>query len=190
MKKIFTYSLGMSLLMSFAATTIMKAQTNMPAPTVKNPTSVRLFVSKYFNIGDNFNFNACVNAVVYAKFKITKYGKIDSLDISATGPIELRQALKKAVLTTDGLWKMTPEEKVHINEKTYLLPIVCHYQSGCFPGIIDSLPIKPDPTLLTKSKDADRMLRNSLYNMMKFEKSTHQTLKCIIITPVILGSMQ
>jgi len=165
-------------------------QVTMPALDVNRPEAIKGYVSKYFDPGDNFSFNACVNVVIYARYKISRAGKIDSLYVTSTGPLELRNALKKAILTTDGLWKMTDAEKRHVGETMYLLPVICYYQSGCFPGVIDSLPSKTDASLLIKSKQADNMLRNSLSNMMVFENGKFQTLNCVLISPIIFGSRQ
>jgi hypothetical protein len=198
MKNAFIYIVK-SLLILFIFDTAL-AQSPMPKLTIRRPEDIRIYISKFYNPGDKFKLNACVNVVVYAKFKITKKGKIDSLDISTTGPSEIREAFKKAILTTDGLWKMTAGEKKQINGNTYLLPLICYYEAGCHPGILDSLPINNRKELLIGDKKfyfkapqkiiANEILNQSLFNMLGFEKGIYQTLNCIIINPVVFGSMQ
>ena len=172
----------------FGLTNKIHAQNRLPAPTVKNPESIRGYVqSDYFNIDKKFLFNTCTNIVVYAKFKITHTGKIDSLDISSNSPIEISQALKHAIMASDGLWVMTAYERKHINDKTFLLPVICCYQAGCYPGLVTDSILSQRINTKLNSKD---QMRESVQNILKFEKSSYRTLNCILIEPVFLGIMQ
>src|SRR5476651_737361 len=83
---------------------------NLPVLSVGNVKDIQMYFKKYFKISAHFESDSCAKLVVFAKFKVTVDGKIDSLDVSKMGPGEIKHALKAVIIATSGHWKFNDAE--------------------------------------------------------------------------------
>lgn len=167
----------------------IKAQNKLPVLSINNIGDIKAYISESYRPDEKFIATACINSVIYVKFKISNSNKIDSLDISANGPQEIKAALKRAILTTNGHWSLTEEEKKQMVNKSFILPFAFNYQAGCSSGVILQ---QHDPKMdeyRNKMKNLNAEISKSVNNMLKFESGSYSIINCILISPMVVGSL-
>lgn len=186
LKTIFCTCLIMMAMFSYA-------QEHLPPLSVKSVADIKYYITKNYKVDERFIDTACINTVVVVKFKI-KNDRVDSLTFSYNAPVEIKKALKDAVLSTNGIWRSTALEKAKMKDNTYLLPVVFYYQLGCTPGgqLLTSISAdnKPDLSLILRQSAKDAPLHSGLQNMLKFEDgSNYSNLNCVLISPLTIGRL-
>jgi|GEM_PF-4628153 len=185
-KVLFTLSICTSILLSVNAT---NAQEKLPLLSIKNIDFVKIYVSKFYKPDESFIANGCINSVIYVKFKIDKFNRVDSVDVSTNGPSEIKNALRKAILATNGYWRLTEEEKKQIVNRYFIPPFAFNYQSGCSSGIVLR---KNDPRInefSEKTKNLNGEIYKSVSSMLRFESGSYGAINCILISPMMVGSI-
>ncbi|MDB5138588.1 MAG: hypothetical protein JWR12_504 [Mucilaginibacter sp.] len=183
--KIIAYLLSYILAFSFNSAI---AQRELPFLSIKNIDYLKIYINKFYKPNEKFVGTACINSVIYVKIKIDKNSSIASVDVSETGPVEIKEALKKAIWATNDYWKLTTDEKKEIENKVFILPFIFCYQSGCSPGGIitneDTLKVYRE-----RQKNLNDGMLKSVNNMLRFESSSYGSINCILISPMFVGSI-
>lgn len=163
--------------------TVVKCQTTPGNFTER----IRYLIQLNYKPNNGALADSCINSIVYLKFKIENE-QVDSVDISINTPALIKVALLKAILTINKQLKLTNAEIQQAKLKTFLLPVILNYQSGCTPSSTLTLEMLEKSNMLNKLNPTTSM-RNALINMLKFEKGgAYPVLECIIINPINFGS--
>ncbi len=101
------------------------AQNGPPISTYKTIENIRSYIANNYKPDKAFLMDSCINTIVYLKLKIDDK-KIDSVDFSINSPSQMKEALQKAILTTNTLWNPTEKEIQQLNGKTFLLPVIIY----------------------------------------------------------------
>lgn len=167
---------------------VAKSQVKLPELSLGKAQNVVLYIGKYYKPKSGFIDTSCINSMVFIKFKVSDKGSIDSLDISKNGPSALKEALKIAILNTNGLWKSTTNEKRLYKNKTFLLPVIFHYQSGCQINKKDLVNVDKNGNLTIMYGHPYGKIDSSLNNFLDFENCRLITLDCILLTPITFSA--
>jgi len=143
---------------------------------------IRYYITNNYKPDKAFLNDSCINTVVYLKFKIDDK-KIDSVDFSGNSPIQVKQALQKAVILTNKLWMLSENQIQQMKDKVFLLPVIIYYQAGCSPMLVTKEMFEKGGSSIPPNPDI--YLHNALNNMLKFENGgSYSQLNCILIKPI------
>jgi hypothetical protein len=143
---------------------------------------VRFYITNNFKPDKGFLNDSCINTIVYLKFKIINK-QIDSIDFSANSPVQIKDALQKAVLATNKQWKLTAGEIQQAGNKMFLLPVIVYYQVGCSPMLLTKEMFDKEKSKIPINPDIP--MHKALNNMLKFDKGgNYGMLECVLINPV------
>ena len=176
-----------SLCLIIASILNVSAQKSLPPLSFKNVGNIKLYIAKYYKPDERFIANACINSVIFIKFKVNVSNQIEALDMSKNGPSEIKEALKKAILATDGFWELSEEEKKAAESKTFILPFIFYYQGGCSSSLLTSPQNKSITDPLLEYINMDKGMHDSINNMLEFETSSSTLLDCTLISPMIVS---
>ncbi len=153
--------------------------------TLNNIDDLKLYFQDNFNPGEDYIAHACIKCAVFIKFSVLANGKVDSIDISKGAPAQIKEALKKAIIATNGFWEKS------LSGKTLLVPVLCLYQNGCTPGVLDTFPKKAANLKEAFKPDIIKgRFILSVTDLLEFDSKNFSTLNCILTHPFTVGTMQ
>ncbi|MDF3077408.1 MAG: hypothetical protein K0S09_1297 [Sphingobacteriaceae bacterium] len=168
---------------------ITYAQTRNQQLTLKHPEEIY----KYFGpkiITDTSMFNKlCVKTATMVCFKVTADGNIDSIDFTINTPDYIKDAMRKALLKTNGEWSFNASEKMLLPHKVFIIPYAIHFTGGCqVPSTEFSNDKKREKARSAPQHPFSKKMDDSFDmfgNLLNFEKKTYAALDCIILPPII-----
>jgi len=174
----------------FTCANMANAQGFLPELSLRNVSNIRYYVSTNYKANFAFTDTACIHTVVFLKFKVTTDGKIDSLDFSKGAPQELKNGLRMAMLTTNGLWKLSKDELQITGSKTFLLPVIFDYSSGCSTARRDSINVDKNGNVSIVYRNQNANPRYAIKDMLDFDSGRKLTLECVFINPIGFSEME
>lgn len=162
------------------------AQDKRPNLTFSNIDQVGAYVSDHFSIDEKIMDTLCLFTSVFVKFNVSEKGKISNLGFTIGTPAFITNALKKAIESTNGHWKIDKSEK-RLTTTTYILPVVLYYGLGCKEGTggID-VNITPERRAREYVKLNNTALNSSyaVQNILDFDTGKANWLRCLILPPI------
>ena len=130
--------------------------------------------------------NLCQNSCVFIRFEISKDGKVTNLAFNKNIPVFIIKALGDAFKKMEK--RATFSEALLSSRKTYLLPFIYNYQSGCttFYNKDQFSIYKKD---LAGNTVDDEQQGSAIINILNFRDKELKFLDCIILPPVRTGNM-
>ncbi|RKR81558.1 hypothetical protein BDD43_1705 [Mucilaginibacter gracilis] len=146
--------------------------------------NIRAYILNKCKISAQTNDTSCANTVIFIRFKVTDAGNIDSLYFTKGGPAIFKQQLKTAIMSTNGLWKLTKQEKAQLKDRTFLLPVILSYSVGCTVAKKDSITVGKDGAIHIVRRNADVNLKMAMEHMLNFESGGKAKLNCVLLAPI------
>ena len=154
--------------------------------TLKNISDISLYITDNYKLEPEDLDTACINSVVFIRFKILPSNKISELAFSGGAPQFIIKALSKALLAAQVHIALTAGDKKVVGKKTFVLPVIYYYSGGC------SVVAAPKDT--TKKISGEKELldviarqektQNSVSHLLDFGDKSVDMLDCILLRPV------
>jgi hypothetical protein len=93
--------------------------------------SLSKYISKNYEINSDSMQNTCLKGWSFVKFEVNKSQKVHKIGFTVGTPSPIKEAFKKAILSTDSLWNFAD---INIDPKSsfiVLLPYFFNFWAGC-----------------------------------------------------------
>lgn len=168
---------------------ITVAQNKLPQLTPKNPEDISEYISTNFKLQtDSF----CLETVIFIRFGVSKKGEIINLAFTKGAPQIITDELKKAVMSSNGHWKISDKEWRIFGKKVYLQPYIISFQAGCSASQNNNSLADYQDSLRKAilKRDQSRISNFAVNNLLKFDDKEFANLDCIILPPISISNMQ
>lgn len=147
-------------------------------------------------ISDNFLIDEatidklCLITTVFVKFNVSKNGNLINLDFTKNTPALIKEALEKAMKSTDGDWQFSKSGKKKYNT-SFILPVVLFYETGCREGTNGLALNTTAERRQIEYRNLDDTARKGNYAVMDildFKDGRISELQCILLSPLTFSA--
>jgi len=169
---------------------ITMGQKKLPDLSLDEP-NIALYINSNLRVDlDTF----CLHTIIFIKFSVNKNGEISNLGFTKGSPAIIINALKDAVLSSNGHWKIKKEDLSTIEKKVFLLPYIIDLSVGC--NIESELqdPKKEQENMAKTIKELVSQVEgfksnDAINNILNFDDKTFNMFDCTILPPLRMGNM-
>lgn len=76
-------------------------------------------------------YKLCLNSMAFVKFAVGVDGKVQDVAVSKDTPAAIAEALRAAVLATNGHWTPKLVDGKPVKSEPYMMPLIFRYQLNC-----------------------------------------------------------
>lgn len=168
---------------------LTKGQDKLPILTSKNPEDISDYISENFKLAtDTF----CLETVIFIRFSVNKKGEIANLSFSKNAPKLITDELEKAMLSSNGRWKITNADWKVLERKVFLQPYVISFQAGCsVKGVDNDIKLHNESLRMGALRyERSRNTSMAIRELLKFTDKEFSTLDCTILPPLSISTME
>lgn len=177
--------LSIGLLLPF----LTKGQDKLPTLTIKNPEDISDYFYENFKLPpDAF----CLETVIFIRFSVNRKGEIAKLAFSKNAPKLITDELERAILSSNGRWKITSSDWKILANKVFLQPYLFKLQSGCRieTGEKNLEAWRESYRQAHLKYELARTTDTAIGELLKFTDKEFSTLDCTILPPLSISSME
>jgi hypothetical protein len=160
----------------------------LPELSLKNPQDITEYLHENFKLDvDSF----CLHTIIFIKFGLSKNGKISNLAFTKGSPQNIKNELRKAILSSNGHWKINQDEIKSLHNRSFLQPYIIDYSFGCNPTTtsLDEVTNRKDIAIKTLAKELNSyQVIEAVTNLLIFEDKNYVLLNCTILPPMRVGN--
>jgi len=167
-------------------TSSSKAQGTLTALTSLNVSDIRTYISANYSLKEKNRDTLCLYTTVFIKFKVSSVGKINELSLSENIPDIIKNALEKAVKSSNSHWSTNKSDLEYFSKTTFILPVVLFYGKGCDGGggeLSLTVPVEN----WRKIYNTMRTANYAVLDILKFKDKYLDSLECVMLAPLKLG---
>lgn len=165
-------------------------QKKLPNLSIEDP-NIALYINSNIKLDlDTF----CLKSIIFIKFTVSKDGEISDLGFTKGSPKTITNALKDAILSSNGHWIIKNKDLKTIKNKVFLLPYIIDLSLGCNIESELQNPVNKTENMAKTIKGLVSQVEgfksnDAAYDILNFDDKNFNVLKCIILPPLRVGNM-